>query len=152
MALAFVEEDRLEDVLLVRDGSFVGGMVHAELMLVVGAVKGHFDLLHVFRVRVRVVHGSVSARLTVLAFFFVFGKGDLLFLLLVLRLGAEVGVEVRFVILRKVFAVRVGDGDVVVEVGSTEDELLAPGSGFAEKLESIVGENAHDHIVEMFCF
>ena len=149
--MSFVEEDGLEDVLIVRDGSFVGGVVHAELMLVVCAVEGHFDFLHVFGVGVGVVHGSVAAGFAVLAFFFVFGKGDLLFLLLVLGFGAEVGVEVGFVILGKVFAVGVGDGDVVEEVRSAEDELFSPGSGFAEELKSIVGENAHDHVVELFC-
>ena len=58
--VCFVEEDGLEYVVVVWDGVFRSLVVHAELVLVVCAVKGHFDFLHVFRVRVRVVHWSVT--------------------------------------------------------------------------------------------
>ena len=48
--VSFIEEDGLEDVLLVGHGRFVRVMVHAELVLVVSAVKGHFYLCHIFGV------------------------------------------------------------------------------------------------------
>lgn len=150
VAVGFVEEDGLEDVLVVGDGGFVGGMVHPELMLVVGTVEGHFDLLHVFGVGVRVVHWSVAGGFAVLAFLLVFGEGDLFFLLLVFGFGAEVGVEVGFIVVGKVFAIRVGDGYVVEEAGTPEDELLFPCCSLAEKLEGVVGQDTHDHVVECF--
>ena len=48
--MGFVEEDGLEDVVVVGDGGFVGVVIQAELVLVVGAVECHFNLLHVFGV------------------------------------------------------------------------------------------------------
>lgn len=144
VGVAVVEEDGLEDVILVGDRGFGGIVVHAELVLVVCAVEGHFDFRHVFGVRVRVVHGSVAWGFAVWALALVFGKGDLVFLLFVLWFGAEVGVELGFVVLLKVFRVGVGDGDIVKEFGASEDELFAPGGGFAEEFEGVVGEDAHD--------
>lgn len=130
--VVFVEEDGLEDVLVVGYGRFVCVMVHAELMLVVGAVERHLYFLHVFWVGVGVVHWSVTTWLAILTLLFVFGEGNLLLLLLVLWFGAEFGVEVGLVVFREVFAVGVGDGDVVEEMGATEDELLTPGGGLTK--------------------
>ena len=151
IAVVFVEEDGLEDVVLVVDGGFVGAVVLPELVLVVGAVEGHFDLLHVFRVGVRVVHGSVTRGFAVLTGLLVFGEGDLVFLLFVLGAGAEVGVEAGFVVGFEVFAVGVGDGDIVEEFGAAEDEVLAPARGFAEDGFRVVGEDAEDHVVVGLC-
>ena len=119
VGVAFVEEDGLEDVVVVGDGGFVGVVIHPELVLVVCAVEGHFDFLHVFGVGVRVVHGSETGWFAIWAFAFVFGEGDLFFLLFVLGFGAEVGVEMGFVVLLEVLGVGVGDGDVVEEFGAS---------------------------------
>ncbi len=147
VAVVGVEEDGLEDVLVVRLGGHGGVVVLPELVLVVCAVEGHFDLLHVRRVRVRVVHGAVAAGLAVLPLSFVFGKGDLRFLRCVLRWGAEGGLEGGFVVAGEVLAVAVGDGDVVVEVGAAQDEALAPGGCFAEEFLGVIGQDAEDHFV-----
>jgi len=144
VGVGFVEEDGLEDMLVVFDGCFVCAVVLSKLVLVVCAVEGHFDLPHVFGIRVRVVHWSVSAGFAILAFLFVFGKGDLLFLLFILWLGAEVRAEAGLVVFLEIFAVRVGDSDVVEEAGATEDEALFPGCCLAHDLECVVGEDAHD--------
>ena len=58
VGVSIIEEDGLEDVIFVGDGGFGGIVVHAELVLVVCAVEGHFDFRHVFGIGVRVVHGS----------------------------------------------------------------------------------------------
>ena len=144
VGVAGVEEDGLEDVIVVGDGGFVCVVIHAELVLVVCAVEGHFDFVHVFGVGVRVVHGSVAWWFAIWTFAFVFGEGDLVFLLFVFGFGAEVGVEVGFVVLLEVLGVGVGDGDVVEEFGASEDESFAPGGGFAEEFEGVVGEDTHD--------
>lgn len=86
--VAVVEEDGLEDVVFVGDGGFGGVVIHAELVLVVGAVEGHFDFGHIFGVGVRVVHGSEAWGFAVGTFALVFGKGDLVFLLFVFWFGA----------------------------------------------------------------
>lgn len=143
VGVGFVEENGLEDVLIVFNGGFVCAVVLTELVLVIGAIKRHFDLLHVFGVGVRVIHWSVAAGFAVLAFLLVFGESDLLFLLFVLWLGAELGVEAGFVVFLEVLAVGVGDGDVVEEAGTAEDEALFPGGGLAENFEGVVCENAH---------
>ena len=144
VGVAVVEEDGLKDVILVGDGGFGGIVVEAELVLVVCAVEGHFDFGHVFGVGVRVVHGSEAWGFAVGAFALVFGEGDLVFLLFVLWFGAQVGVEVGFVVLLEVVGVGVGDCDVVEEFGAAEDEFFAPGGGFAEEFEGVVGEDTHD--------
>ena len=54
------------------------------------------------------------------------------------------------VVLLKVLRVGVGDGDVVEELGASQDEFLAPGRGFAKEFEGVVGEDAHNEIVEGF--
>ena len=40
------------------------------------------------------------------------------------------------------------DGNVVVEAGAAEDELLAPRRGIAEEVLGVVCEDAQYHIVE----
>ena len=60
VGVAFVKEDGLEDVVVVGDGWFVSVVIHPELVLVVCAVEGHLNLLHVFWVGMRVVHGSIT--------------------------------------------------------------------------------------------
>ena len=149
--VGFVEEDGLEDVVFVGDRGFVRVLVHAELMLIVGAVERHLDLVHVFGVGMCVVHRSVPRRLSVLSFLFVLREGDLFFLLLVFGLRAEFRVEACLVILFKVLGVGVGDGDVVKEASATENELLAPSGGPAEKLFRIISEDTHDQVVERLC-
>ena len=144
VGVAGVEEDGLEDVIVIGDGGFIGIVIHAELVLVVCAVEGHFDFVHVFGVGVRVVHGSVAWGFAVWAFAFVLGEGNLVFLLFVFWFGAEVGVEVGFVILLEVLGVGVGNGDVVEEFGASKDELFAPGGGFAEEFEGVIGEDTHN--------
>lgn len=130
--VGFVEEDGLENVIVVGDGCFVCVVVHAELVLVVCTIEGHFDLCHVLGVRMCVVHGSVPRGFSALTFPLVLGEGDLIFLVLTLGFSAELGVEACLEIFFKVLGVGVGDGDVVEEVGTTEDELLAPGGGLTE--------------------
>lgn len=152
IAVRLVQKDGLEDMVLVGYGRFVGVVVQPELVLVICAVERHFDFLHVLGVRMRVVHGSVPARLTVLALLLVLGEGDLLLLLLVFGRGAEGGVEMSFVVLGKVLRIRVRDCDVVEEAGAAEDEPFAPGSCFTEEGLGVVGKNAHDEVVECFCF
>ena len=49
-----------------------------------------------------------------------------------------------FVVLLEVLGVGVSDGDVVEEFGASEDESFAPGGGFAEEFEGVVGEDTHD--------
>lgn len=144
VGMGFVEEDGLKDMLVVFDGCFVCAVVLSELVLVVCAVESHFDLLHIFGVGMRVIHWSVAAGFTTFAFLFILGEGDLLFLLFVLWFGAEVRAEARLVVFLEIFAVGVGDGDVVKEAGATEDEALFPGCCLAQDLECVVGEDAHD--------
>lgn len=48
-----------------------------------------------------------------------------------------------FVVLLEVVGVGVGDCNVVKEFGAAEDEFLAPGGGFAEEFEGVVGEDTH---------
>lgn len=119
VAVGLVQENRLEDVVFVWHGGRGGVVVHAELVLVVGAVKGHFNLLRVFGVRVRVVHRAVAPGFAVRATGFVLGESDLVFFILGFGRRAELWVELGFVVALEVFTVRVGDGDVVVEPGPT---------------------------------
>ena len=88
VGVAVVEEDGLENVVVVGDGGLIGVVIHPELVLVICAVKGHFDFLHVFGVGVRVVHRSETGWFSTWAFAFVLGKSDLFFLLFVLWFGA----------------------------------------------------------------
>ena len=88
VGVAIVEEDGLEDVVVVGDGGFVGVVIHTELVLVICAVESHFDLLHIFGIGVRVVHGSETGWFSIWTFAFVLGEGDLVFLLFVLGFGA----------------------------------------------------------------
>ena len=156
MRVCFVEEDTLEDVVFVGDRGFVWGGVPAvdgvlaELVLVVCAIKGHFDLVHVFFVAVGVVHGSVTTGLVLGAQFFVFGECDLIFLLLGLWSGTQFIRVMRFEILFEVFAVGVGDCDIVEELCAAEDEAFFPVGRLAEEFFGIVGENAHDEFVVGF--
>ena len=142
--VACVKEDGLEDVVVVGDGGFSGIVIHAELVLVVCAVEGHFNLLHVFGVRMSVVHRSVTWRFPVWTLAFILGEGDLLFLLFVLGFSAQLGVKMGFVVLLEVLGVGVGDGDVVEEFGASQDKSFAPGGGFAKEFEGVVGEDTHD--------
>ena len=150
MALRLVQKDALENVSLVLHRRLVCAVVLPELMLVICAIKGHFDLLRIRGVRVRVVHWSEAARFAVRARGFVFGKGDLGLLGVVLGRGAERGVEAGFVDGGEVVAVGVGDGDVVVEAGAAKDEAFAPCGRLAEEFEGIVGEDGEDEVVEGF--
>ena len=117
--MPFIKEDGLENVIVIWDRCFIRVVVHAKLVLVVGTVEGHFDLLHIFRVGVRVVHRSVTRRLSILSFLLVLGEGYLVLLLLVLGLGAELGIETCLVIFLEILGVGVGDGDVVEEPSAT---------------------------------
>lgn len=74
----------------------------------------------------------------------------MLLLVVALGFGAEVWLEVRFVVFLEVILVRVCDCDVVVEGSAAEDELLTPGGGFAEDGEGVVGEDAENHVVKGF--
>ena len=145
-----VEEDRLEDVIFVRHGRFGSIVVLTELVLVVGAVEGHFDLLHVFGVGVRVVHWAEACGLAVDAGLFVFGEGDLVLLLLVLGFGAQLGIEVGFVVRIEVVRVRVCDCDIVVKFGAAENKLLPPSRCAAEEIFGVVSEDAEDEVVVGF--
>lgn len=88
VGVCLVEEDGLEDVVFVGDGGFTGSGgaavcgILAELVLVVCAVEGHFDLVHVFRVGMGVVHGAEACGFVVRTRLFVLGEGDCVFLLL----------------------------------------------------------------------
>lgn len=82
--VTLVKKYALEYMTLVRNVRlpvFVAVIVHAELMLVVGAVETHFDLRRVFLVRMSIVHRSIPAWLVIGAVGFVFCELDLLFLL-----------------------------------------------------------------------
>ena len=150
VGVAIVKEDGLEDVVVVGDWRFVGVVIHTELVLVVCAVKGHLDLVHVFWVGMRVVHRSVTWRFPIRTLSFILGEGDLLFLLFILRFGAQLGVEMGFVVLLEVFRVGMCDGDVVEELGASQDKSFAPGGGFAKEFQGVVGEDTHDQVVECF--
>lgn len=119
-------------------------------MLVVCAVEGHFDLVHVFRVGMGVVHGAVAGGFVVRPGLLVLGEGDGVGLLFGFGRGAELVAEAGFVVLLEVVAVGVGDGDVVEEFGAAEHEAFFPGGGFAEELFGVVGEDAEDEFVVGF--
>lgn len=160
MRVGLVEEDRLEDVVLVRLRRFVARCARfapvagilAELVLVIGAIEGHLDLLRVLLVAVRVVHGPIAGGFAVgLAVLdLVLGEGDLVFLLLVLGLGTEGVGEGGLVVGGEVGGIGVGDGDVVEEFGAPQDEAFAPGGGFAQEFFRGVGEDTEDQFVIMF--
>ena len=150
MPVALVQENALENMILVRYGRFVRIMIQSELMLVVGAIERHLNLVRVLGVGVRVVHRPVPGGLVIRSRPLVLGERDLLFLLLGLRFRAQFRVEARLEILLEVVAVRVGNGDIVEEACAAEDEFLFPGGRFAEELLGIVGQDAEDHIVEGF--
>lgn len=152
VAVRLVQKNRLENMPVIRDWGLVGFMVHAELMLIVGAVECHFNLLRVFRVGMRVVHGPKTARFAVLALGLVFGEFDLLFLILGFRFRTQVWLEARFVILLKIFGIRVGDGDVVKEPRPTEYKPLFPSGGFPKELLSVICEDCHDQLVKCLGF
>ena len=63
-------------------------------------------------------------------------------------MSAKVRVEGCFVHSLEVFAIRVRDGDVVVELGAAEDEAFAPGGCFAQEALCIVGEDGKDEFVK----
>ena len=148
--VGLVEEDGLKDVLVVRNRRLIGIVVHAELMLVVGAVECHFDFFPVLWIGVCVVHGSVARGLAVGTGGLVFGELDLVFLLAVLGLGCKVRVEVGFKVFFKILAVAVGDGDVVEETGTAQDKLFFPGGRLAQEFQRIIGKDGHDHLVKSF--
>ena len=126
--------------------------VLSELVLVVCAIESHLDFLRVFLVAVGVVHGSVPGGFAVgfAVLDFVFGECDLVFLLLVLGLGAEGVGEGGLVIGGEVVRIGVGNGDVVEEFGAAEDEAFAPCRGFAQEFFGGVGEDAEDQFVVVF--
>lgn len=130
VAVRLVKENGLKDVMLNGDGGVfivvVGVRVHAELVLVVVAVERHLDLPRVGSVRMRVVHGAITTRFAVLAFGLVLGEVDLLLLGLRLGFSAQFGLEAGFIVLFKVFGIRMGDGDVVEELGTPEHESFFP--------------------------
>ena len=154
VGVILVEEDGLEDVVFVGDGRFMGrwrrGRVLAELMLVICAIKGHFDLVHVFRVGMRIIHWSKTSGFVLGTFHFGFRESDLVFLLFGFGRGAEGVGEVGFVVFLEVGGVGVGDCDVVEESGAAEDEAFFPVCGFSEQLFGVVGEDAHDEFVVGF--
>lgn len=117
VAVGFVQENRLEDVVFVRHRGRRGVVVHAELVLVVGAIEGHFNLLRIFGVRMRVIHGAEAAGFAIWTAGFVLGESDLAFFILGFGRRAELRVELGFVVALEVFTVRVGDGDIVIEPG-----------------------------------
>ena len=155
-----IQKNRLKHMFLERLRGFIargpflaaGVRVLAELVLVVGAIEGHLDLLRVLLVAVGVVHGPVARGFAVgLAVLdLVLGEGDLVFLLLVLGLGAQGVREGGLVVVGEVGGVGVGDGDVVEEFGAAEDEAFPPGGGFAQEFLGGVGEDAEDQFVVVF--
>lgn len=122
MSIILIKKNRLEDVILIRDRrGFVVPIARfgAKLVLVIGAVECHFDFGWVFRVGMGVVHGSKAAWFAVVAAGFGFGEFDHFLLRFGFGVCAEIVFEAGFVVLFEVFAVRVGDGDVVVESGAS---------------------------------
>ena len=151
MTVRLVQEYRLEDMVLVRYRRFIGIVIHPELMLVICAIECHLDFVWVFRVAVRVVHGSVAGGFVFRPRFFVLGEGDLVFLLFGFWFGAKFGFEMCFEVLLEVVAVGMCDCDIVEETCAAEHEFLFPGGGFSEELLGVVGKDAEDHVVECFC-
>ena len=151
MPIALIQENALENMILVRYGGFVRIMIQSELMLVVGAVERHLDLVRILGVGVRVVHGPIPRGLIVRSRPLVLGERDLVFLLLGLRLRAQLRVKARLEIFLEVVAIRVSDSDVVEEACAAENEFLFPGGRFAEQLLGVIGQDAEDHIVKGFC-
>lgn len=140
MPVALVEENGLEDVILVRHGGDLCIVLCPELVLVVGAVKGHFNLGGFLGIGMGVVHWSEAGRFAVLALgdFFGFGEFDLVFFGFGFGFCTEGWVEVGFVGGLEIGAVGVGDCDVVVEFGAAEDEFFFPGCGFSQEFFCVV--------------
>lgn len=90
MPVILVEEYRLKDVIFVwHRGGFRIVVFRPELVLVVGAIEGHFDLGWVFGVRVGVVHGAEAGGGAVrVVAAFGFGEFDHLFLRVGFGFGA----------------------------------------------------------------
>jgi hypothetical protein len=126
MLTSLVQKYALEHMLLEWHRRHLRLMVQPELMLIVGTIKTHLDLPRVLLVGLRIVHGTIAARLVSLPPLLAFRKGDLVFLGIGFGGGAERGVEFDFVVLLEVGAVRVCDGDVVEKFSTAEDEPLAP--------------------------
>lgn len=152
LTVRLVEENGLENMSLEWDRGYVGVVIHAELMLIVGAVERHLNLLRVLSVGMREVHWSVPARFAVLADSLVSRKFDLPFLILGLGLCTKSRFEAGFVICFKVFGVRVGDGDVVEESGTAQYKPFSPCRRFPQQLFRIVSQDCHDELVESFGF
>lgn len=147
MGVFFIQEDRLEDVVFIGDGGFVWGRgflgVLTELVLVICAVEGHFDFMHVFFVGVGVIHWSIASRFIIWTGGLVFRERDLLFLRFGLGFRAQVGGEAGFVVLLEVVCVRVGDCDVIEEFCATKHELFFPICSFPQELFGVVGEDTY---------
>ena len=105
MPVALIQENALKDMILVWYGRFIRIVIQSELMLVVGAIERHLDLVRVLGVGVRVVHRPIPGRLVIRSLSLVFRERDLLFLLLGLRFRAQLGVEARLEVLLEVVAV-----------------------------------------------
>ena len=130
----------------------IGVTVHAELVLVVGAVERHLDLPRVGSVRMRVVHGAITALFAILPFGLVLGEVDLLLLGLGLGFSAQFGLEAGFIVLVKVFGIRVSDGDVVEKLGTPEHKFFFPCRRLSQQFLRVVSEDGHDQLVESFGF
>jgi len=151
MPVLLIQEYRLEDMILVGYRRLIRTVVNSKLMLIVRNIKCHLNLVHVFRVGMRIVHRTESRGFVTRSRSLVLGKSYHVLLLLRLRFSAKLGVKMRFEILLEVLAVGVGDSDIVEECCTTEYELLLPSGDFAEKLFGVVGEYAENHVIECFC-
>ena len=151
MPVRLVEEDGLEDVAVVRHGCFAAVLVHAELMLIVRAVKGHLDFLWILSVRVGVVHGSITTWFAVWTRGILFCKADLVFLRSGLGMSGKVWIELRLVYFPEVIDVGVGHRNIIVESCASKDELLPPACSLAKQSLGVVRQDSKDHFVECLC-
>lgn len=152
VAVGLIQKNALEDMTVIRDWRSISIMVHAELMLVVCAVERHLNLLWVFCVGVRIVHGPITARFAFLAPCLIFGEFYLLFLVLGFGLRTQFGIEACFVLLLEIFGIRVGDGDVIKEPRSTKDKFLFPSCSLPKKFFGVICEDCHDQLVKRLGF
>ncbi len=141
VTVTFVEKDALKDMTVVWNRSSLGIMIHPKLMLVVGTIERHLNLLWVLCVWLRIIHGSITARLVICSPLLALGKSNLVCLRFRAWLCTQGSFELSFIVLLEVLAIGMRDCYIIIELCASKDESLFGACCSPQNLESIISQN-----------